>query len=188
MGRTIDRVDELFKEFLYVSKPESGEPEAFDLKGCVHDCLDLLAPRFERLGVKVAVELPEPPAMVRGYPVSLKRALINVLTNAEQVSPQGGTVCVKLTRDGESGVVEIADEGPGIPRADRHRVFDMFVSSRPGGTGLGLSLAKTAVESCGGTIRAEDRPGGGTRMMIRIPLCGRGANGAGALSAPHVRG
>ena len=168
--RTIDRADMVFREFLFVSKPESGQPEAIDLNVALRDCLDLLSPRVERLGLKVAAEIAAHPLPARGYPVSLKRAFLNILINAEQASPEGGTIFVKSWREGGDGMVEIADQGPGIPPSDRRRVFEMFVSTRPGGTGLGLNLAKRAIEDCGGSISALDRAGGGARMVIRIPM------------------
>jgi signal transduction histidine kinase len=170
IGRTIDRLDDLFREFLYVSKPGAAAPEPFELGSCVQDCLDLLTSRFERLGIRLKAEMPAEVLMIRGFPSSLKRGIINVLTNAEQASPPGGTVHVKLSKEEGSALLEIADEGPGIPKSHRHRIFDMFVSTRPGGTGLGLSLARAAVEDCRGTIGAHDRPGGGACFVIRIPL------------------
>ena len=67
-------------------------------------------------------------------------------------------------------MISVEDEGPGITEADRERIFDMFVSRRPDGLGLGLYLAKAAVENSGGKIMAENRPEGGARFVIRIPL------------------
>ncbi len=176
-ARTIDRIDALLKEFLFVGRPDAAAREPVDLVACVRDCLDLLTPRFERLGVAIAAKLPEGGAVVEAHPAGLKRALLNILTNAEQASAPGGTIRVEVRVEPDAGVIEVADEGPGIPRHLRGRVFDMFVSGRPGGTGLGLSLARTAIEGCGGRVTAEEPRGRGARLVVRLPLAPEGEDG-----------
>jgi signal transduction histidine kinase len=167
--RTMDRVDAVMREFLYVSRPEPSVRERVDLNGCVRDCADLLGPRFEAAGVHLLFEMAPGPIDVLGFGVGIKRALINVLTNAKQVSPKGGTVTVRTGLAGGRGFVQVDDEGPGIPKETASRMFDMFVTYRQGGTGLGLHLARAAVESSGGTIVAENRPEGGARFTLRLP-------------------
>jgi signal transduction histidine kinase len=167
--KTIDRIDLVMKEFLYVSKPETGLREHVAINACIHDCLDLLGPRMEQANVHIRLNLDEPGMEVTGRSVALKRALINVLTNAKQASPSGGTVTVSTRREDGYAVVVIEDEGPGIPEPEKNRIFDMFVSGKPGGVGLGLYLAKAAVESNRGKITAENRVEGGARFVIRLP-------------------
>lgn len=170
---TMDRVDLVMREFLYVSKPGAREPERFDVNACIRDCIDLLGPRFERAGVRLEVELAGVSLHVVGQSVGLKRAVINVLTNAKQATPAGRSVAVKSFLEGNRVVVSVEDEGPGVKQEDLKRMFEMFVSGRPDGIGLGLYLAKAAVENCGGTIEAENRAEGGARFVIRMPV-GRG--------------
>jgi len=168
--KTMDRMDRVMREFLYVSKPDTRSPEPFDLNTCVHDCIDLLLPRFERAGVRLESPLTTDPLPMQGHVMALKRALINVLTNANQASPSGHTVRIATVKDGKDGVITVDDEGPGIDSQDLKRIFEMFVTGRPDGIGLGLHLAKLAVESCGGTITAENRHEGGARFTLRLPL------------------
>ncbi len=99
-----------------------------------------------------------------------KQALINLLVNARQVLPKGGTVKVR-TRAGSGGeaVLEIEDNGPGIPEEFRDRIFEVFFSSRGGGTGLGLPIARQIVERHGGRIELESEVGAGTTFRIRLP-------------------
>lgn len=170
---TMDRVDLVMREFLYVSKPESRVQERFDVNASVRDCLDLLGPRFERAGLRLTSDLLAEPVYVMGQSVGLKRAIINVLTNAKQASPAGGTVAVKTLREGNELVILVDDEGPGIREDELKRLFEMFVTGRPDGIGLGLYLAKAAVENCGGTITAGNHAGGGARFIIRLPLADR---------------
>lgn len=168
--KTSDRIDSVLGEFLYVSTPSPARTEPVELNSCVKDCLMLLEPRFETTGVTMRIELADGQLELIANALDVKRALINVLTNAQQASPAGGTVTVKTCRTDNLATVEVSDQGPGIPVADRNRVFEMFVSMRPGGTGLGLALAKDAVERSGGSLSVEDNPGGGAKFRISLPL------------------
>ncbi|MEI8351848.1 MAG: HAMP domain-containing sensor histidine kinase [bacterium] len=167
---TMDRVDLVMREFLYVSRPGARDPERFDVNACVQDCVTLLGPRFESADVILECRLDPGPLEVTGQAVAVKRAVINVLTNAKQVSTTGGRVTLTTRRDGHQAVLDIEDEGPGIQESHRTRIFEMFVTGRPDGTGLGLYLARAAVENSGGTIAAANRPQGGARFTIRLPL------------------
>jgi len=167
---TMDRVDLVMREFLYVSKPEAREPERFEVNACVRDCVDLLGPRFERAGIRLEAQLASSLLNMVGQSVGLKRAIINVLTNAKQATPAGRAVTVKTLQEGDMAVIMVEDEGPGIKKNEIKRLFEMFVTGRPDGIGLGLYLAKAAVENCGGTIAAENRTGGGACFTIRLPL------------------
>lgn len=166
---TMARMDLVMREFLYVSRPASREVEAVDVNACVKDSLDLLGPRFEREGLRLAVELATGPLFTRGQSVGLKRAVINILMNAKQASPKGGVVRVVTRAEGGAVLIVVEDQGPGIPPAVKRRIFEMFVTGRPDGIGLGLYLAKAAVEAGGGAITAETRPEGGARFTIRLP-------------------
>jgi len=171
-GHTIDRMDKIFQEFLFLSRPASDTGETVRLNACIRDCIDLLAARFEQAGVAIKTQLSESDSEVMGQPTALKRAIINVLTNAENFSTKGGSVTVRCTCENESAIVEIMDEGPGVPDKEKERIFEMFVTSRAGGTGLGLALARTAIEDSGGTIGVENRPEGGACFRIVLPLAG----------------
>jgi signal transduction histidine kinase len=167
---TIDRLDKVFKEFLYVSKPPSDERESLDLADCINECIAMLEPRLAQAEVRVKLDLPYDGLQVLAYQASLQRALMNVITNAEQFSRPGEAVTVKAHRAGRHARIDVIDSGPGVPGSDRHRVFDMFVSSRPGGTGLGLFLARTAIERCGGSIEIVDTREEGACFRIVLPL------------------
>ncbi|MGH9362488.1 MAG: sensor histidine kinase, partial [Thermoanaerobaculia bacterium] len=114
-------------------------------------------------------------------PERLVQVFENLLDNAIGFSPDGGTVRVELgARDGV-GVVEVADQGPGVPPELLPRAFDRFVSYRPaaepaepgrnGHSGLGLAIVKAIVEGYGGRVALANRPGGGAAAEVRLPLC-----------------
>lgn len=168
---TMDRVDLVMREFLFVSKPESREAERFDVNECVRDCITLLGPRFERAEIMLEPRLTQDSLGMMGQSVALKRAIINVLSNAKQMSVAGQRVVVTTRLDRTHAVLTVEDEGPGIKPGDLNLIFEMFVTGRPDGIGLGLYLAKAAVENSGGTISAENRKESGARFIIRLPLC-----------------
>ena len=168
ISRTVGRMDKVFQEFLYMARPADEPPEPVDLAECVRECVETLAPRFEQAGVTPATVWAAPPPAAMASPFALRRALLNVMMNAVQFAPAGSRVEVDAAVTEGRIALDVLDRGPGIPRRQRRRVFEMFVTTRPGGTGLGLFLARTAVRKCGGDIAALERPGGGT--VIRITL------------------
>jgi signal transduction histidine kinase len=114
-----------------------------------------------------------PGLLVEGRPLALKRALRNLVDNA---ASHGGGARVAIRQDGEWAVIEIADDGPGIPEALLGRVFEPFFRVDPGrrksrpGAGLGLAIAKEIIDQAGGTVRIENRPEGGLRQSVRLPV------------------
>ena len=103
-------------------------------------------------------------------PVRIDRALHNLVRNAIEAAPRGGHVVVSTRDDPHSTVVVVDDDGPGIPPEDRPRIFELFFTRKRGGTGLGLPLARRAIHDHGGELEVLDRPGGGARFVVHMPL------------------
>jgi signal transduction histidine kinase len=126
-------------------------------------------PGSHRMEVRVEEGLPPLPGSMDG----LRRALVNLLVNAVQSSPDGGTVrvVVRAEPDRRSFIgMGVEDEAGGIPEKDMRRIFEPFFSTRPTGTGLGLSIVKSIVEAHDGDIRVENRPGRGAAFWLSLPL------------------
>jgi len=115
--------------------------------------------------------------LVRGDEERLRQVLVNLCLNALEAVGPGGRVCVSCSAraqerlDGTDPWVEVLveDDGPGIPESDRDRIFEPFFTTKAKGSGLGLSIVHAIVTQHGGTIQAEDRPGGGARIVLRLP-------------------
>jgi len=170
MRHTLDRMEKVFQEFLLLARPGEEIAERLDLGECARECLELLTPRFEAAGVTSELCMPEGEAFIQASEAAVKRALLNVLLNATQHAGTGGRVTVILSRVGTRIRLEVCDTGTGIPKEDRERVFEMFYTTRPQGTGLGLFLARTAIEKNGGTLVAVEPNDGGACLRMEYPV------------------
>ncbi|MDD4101959.1 MAG: HAMP domain-containing sensor histidine kinase [Kiritimatiellae bacterium] len=170
IARTMDRMDKVFQEFLFLARPADEKPEAVDIAQILRECIDTLAPRSEQTSLVITLECHGLLALVAAFPFALRRALLIVLMNAIQFAPKGSEISVVITGHSDHVVLDILDRGPGIPPDKRESVFEMFTTARPEGTGLGLFLARTAIRRCGGDIRALGREGGGADIRINLPI------------------
>lgn len=179
----IKRLDGLVNNFLAYARPGSPQFRSLDLNQVVNEVLKFLENDFRQSQIGLESDLEPLLPNVEIDERQFKQALMNLLVNARQVLDAGGVVRVR-TRAASNGeaVLEVEDDGPGIPEASRERIFEVFYSSRGGGTGLGLPIARQIVERHGGTIELESIVGSGTKFTIRLP---RRHRGPGPLAAPQ---
>jgi len=125
--------------------------------------------------VRLAADVAPPDLAVKADPARLHQVLANLLDNASRHSPPGGLVTVSARASGGGVRLSVCDQGPGIPAADRDRAFERFSrlsagpSSRDGGGGLGLAIAREVVELHGGSLSAQDNPPAGCAMVLELP-------------------
>jgi len=167
--REIKRLEGLVNNFLAYARPAAPRFERRDLNELIGELVRFLEGDFTRADVELSAELEPLLPTVELDETQFKQALINLMVNARQVLKQGGKVIAR-TRAGSHGevVVEIEDNGPGIPAEAQERIFEVFYSSRGGGTGLGLPIARQVVERHGGTIELDSEVGRGTTFRIRL--------------------
>ncbi|MDA3925334.1 MAG: ATP-binding protein [Kiritimatiellae bacterium] len=156
ISRTMGRMDKVFTEFLYLAKPADEKPAKLDLHRVITESIDILAPRIEQAGITVETDIPTDIPSPCAHPFAIKRALLNVIMNAIHFSPPEGRILITVEENGNNIVMDISDDGPGIPPSKRKEIFKLFVTGRPEGTGLGLFLAKTAIHRCKGDISVVD--------------------------------
>jgi signal transduction histidine kinase len=166
----IRRLSNLVNNFLSYARPHQANFESKDLNAILRDLCVFLRPEFEtrRLYLKQDLSPYLPPVdLDEGL---IRQAVMNIMINATQVLKEGGTVTVS-SRVGPQGeaIATIADDGPGIRPEDRERIFDVFFSSRGGGTGLGLPIASRILQAHGGTIALESEVGKGARFILTLP-------------------
>ena len=131
-------------------------------------------------GTPLEVRWREPLPPLEADPGALAEAVRNLVHNAVKYAPDGGPPCLEVRRFGRSVVFAVSDRGPGLPRgAAREKLFEPFVRRvdrtrpDPGGTGVGLAIARQIVRAHGGRLGAMSRPGGGSRFVILVPCRGR---------------
>jgi signal transduction histidine kinase len=176
ISRSITELDQLIDEILLASrldtKQADAEPfETLDLTGLAPD-------ECARVNDDLNAELPGGHSLVvQGSPRLLRRLIRNLLENARRYGR--GDISLELAHLDAGGkpfaVIRVLDRGPGVPADKRERIFEPFyrlpgASEREGGVGLGLSLVKSISERHGGSVRCEDRPGGGAAFIGELPM------------------
>ncbi|MBX5483523.1 MAG: GAF domain-containing protein, partial [Myxococcaceae bacterium] len=170
-----DRLNRIVGELLDFARPRALSLQLANLGRLVEESVD--AAQAERSpGAVVRFDLQIPPDLPE-LPMDrhlLRQALVNVLVNAVQAMPQGGTVSVRARLEPAAGEkwarLEVSDQGGGIPPELVHRVFEPFFTTKARGTGLGLALVKRIVEDHRGEVQVRTDPGRGTTFIFRLPL------------------
>jgi signal transduction histidine kinase len=166
----IKRLEQLVNNFLTFARPAQPRFESKDLNQVVRDVIRFLDADFRQSDVEVRTDLAQLLPTTELDETLFKQALMNLLVNSRQVLKRNGLITLR-TRAGAGGeaVLEVSDNGPGIPSDAQERIFDVFFSRRGGGTGLGLPIAKQIIERHGGTIELNSVEGRGTTFRIRLP-------------------
>ena len=170
----------LINDILDLAKVEAGRMELnvseFNLPATIDNALTLVRERASRHGLKLSAQVDPELGELTGDERKVKQVLLNLLSNAVKFTPEGGSVTVRVRRDGELAEIAVADTGVGIAPADQAVVFEEFkqvgndVTKKGEGTGLGLALAKSFVELHGGRIWLASEPGKGSTFFFTLPL------------------
>ncbi len=169
-----ERLNRLVDNLLDMTRLESGRIKPA-LDWCdVHDLVHAAVRKLSRdlSGHRVSIEIAADLPLVRLDFGLIEQALTNLLHNASVYTPRDSGIEVRVSMEGDQCLFVVADTGPGLPKESLPRIFEKFYrvpGSASGGTGLGLSIALGFVEAHGGTIRAENRTGGGAQFIIRLP-------------------
>ena len=183
IDRHIDRVErsakrmlQMIDSLLLLAQLDSADPhriseslESLAVDQLAGEVAGDLSPLADEARVLLAVSAPER-VRVRGNRAWLGQVLANLVTNAIRHAPNGTRVEIVVLAEGSDASCEVSDRGPGVPIADRERIFDRFQrGEKPGSLGLGLHICREIIRLHGGRIWVEDNPGGGARFVFRIP-------------------
>ncbi len=171
IGSEIRRLDRVVQGFLRFMRPQEITFARLDLNELLQNQVALLEAEWRAQGVRVALALdPELPPIGADSEL-LRQAWLNILQNAGQAMPAGGTVTVRSECDGRDWVrVSVADEGVGVPAEDLDRIFKLYYTTKPEGSGIGLSVVYRIVQMHDGTIDVQSEVGRGTTMTVRLPV------------------
>jgi signal transduction histidine kinase len=177
----VDRLEHTVQAFLDFARLPAPQCSTCDFRDVVSQAIELVRVRSGQQGVEIMVRAPNEAVWVSVDKAQLCTVLINLFLNALDAMPQGGTLEVDLHSLPESGVrLSVADTGSGIPPQVFARLFTPFTTTKPTGTGLGLTISGRIVEEHGGRISASNQPQGGACFVITLPLVSQ------APASPHT--
>ena len=166
----IDRLDAVVKRFLDFARPMDVRLEPTQLAELLREVLEVAQPQLQRAKVEVAQLLPIGIPEVFVDRDLLKQAVLNLVLNAVDAMPGGGQLQLTLSRRGEVAEITVGDTGKGIPPELRQKVFQLFFTTRPGGSGIGLASTFRIVQLHNGSINFTSEVGRGTTFRIELPL------------------
>jgi signal transduction histidine kinase len=177
----LDRVVQVLADF---SRPVELQLREQDLRDVIGDVLTLAAVELSTRNVTLTSVLPSKPLVANVDADLLKQAMLNVIQNGAQAMPDGGKLVVILEEErdaavpgdrarpqsSKSAVLRISDEGPGIPEEIRGKIFDLYFTTKSGGSGIGLSMTYRILQLHHGSIEVQSNVNCGTEFLLRIPL------------------
>lgn len=179
--RRLDRVVQTLADF---SRPVELQLREQDLRDVFGDVLALSSEELSTRKVTLLSQMPSNPLVANVDADLLKQAALNVIQNGAQAMPEGGTLAVTLEEDSRAGangdksrspgqktaILRISDQGPGIPEEIREKIFDLYFTTKSGGSGIGLAMTYRILQLHHGSIEVESNIGRGTEFRLRIPL------------------
>jgi signal transduction histidine kinase len=168
--READRLETLLKEMLDLSRPLELHVSTADVRRLVESTLPLVEAEAKNRDVRIETSWDARLSSIACDQGRIRQALLNLLMNAVQASPEGERVDIRARRTGAKAFIDIVDRGPGIPKEMRESIFLPFFTTKAEGTGLGLPIAAKIVQAHGGRLRALENLDKGTIFRIMLPL------------------
>ncbi len=167
-----ERLEQLVTDLLTFARPRDPQISRFDFARLLSDLKAVLQPKLETARINLGIDANPPELIVDSDEGGLRQVLLNVLLNAMDSIPADGRITIRARHDDKTHmlIAEIEDSGSGLGGRDPEKLFQPFATTKTKGTGLGLSISRQIVERLGGTMDLADRPDGGTRCTIRLPL------------------
>ncbi len=170
LDKEIDRLDAVVKRFLDFTRPMEVRLEPTQLSELLKEVLEIAQPQLQKANIHVAQLLPIDVPEVYVDRALLKQAVLNLVLNAGESMSGGGQLRLMLTRRGEMAEISVGDTGKGIPPEHRQKIFQLFFTTRPGGSGIGLASTFRIVQLLNGSIDFTTEVGKGTTFRIELPL------------------
>jgi PAS domain S-box-containing protein len=170
IGSEIKRLDRVVQTLVDFTRPVELRLSEIDLRKLVDDVVMLASPEAERHHVHVERKNSPESLPVRVDADLVKQAVLNIVINGVQAMPTGGDLRVTLRREGENATLEVEDGGPGIPAEIRDKIFNLYFTTKNGGSGIGLAMAYRVVQLHNGSLEFDSIEGQGARFYLRFPL------------------
>jgi len=170
IGSEIRRLDRVVQTLVDFTRPVELRLAETDLRKLVEDVITLASPEAAQRQVRIHREASPSPLPVRIDADLLKQAILNIVVNGVQSMPEGGNLYVAATREGENALIAVRDEGPGIPADVRDKIFNLYFTTKKGGSGIGLSVSYRILQLHHGSLEFDSAEGHGSVFSLRIPL------------------
>jgi PAS domain S-box-containing protein len=171
IGGEIRRLDRVVQGFLKFMRPQELALKPVDLNAMVQSVGALLEAESQSHGVRFVLDLDPALPVVSADEELLRQAFINIVQNACQAMQEGGAVRIRTRPEGLDWVrVSVTDQGVGIAPEDLDKIFKLYYTSKPGGSGIGLSVVYRILQLHDGTVEAKSQPGRGTAVIVRLPV------------------
>ena len=165
-------LDNFVTEFLRFARPPRLNRQPVAVRLLLADLVTFVGPECSRKGVSVSLAVEGGPETVVVDGFQLKHAVLNLVLNALQATPKGGAIAIEAGGDDRALEIRVRDGGEGMSEGVLPRAFDAFFTTREGGTGLGLPIARRIVEAHGGRLDLQSREGEGTLATLSLPAAG----------------
>lgn len=165
-------LDRFVSEFLRFARPPRPACETVAVASLLEDLVAFIGPQCASQGVTLTLAAGGGPETARVDPIQIKHAVLNLVLNALQATSAGGEIGIGTRGDARMLVIEVKDSGEGMDDAVLARVFDAFFTTREGGTGLGLPIARRIAEAHGGRLGVTSGAGRGTVAALSLPVGG----------------
>ncbi len=165
----ITRLEQLIQSFLDFARPPVPEKRLLDIRGLVEQTVAFVAGRAAAASVEIKLRLPPIPARAAVDPGQMRQVLLNLVLNALDAMPSGGTIIIELEERDSWLTLQVGDCGCGLPVDLGEHIFDPFTTTKPTGLGLGLSICRRIATAHGGTITGSNRSPGGAVFTFRVP-------------------
>lgn len=170
IGSEIQRLDRVVQTLVDFTRPVELRLAEMDLRKLVDDVVMLASPAAEQNQVHIERLAGQETLPTRIDSDLVKQAVLNIVINGVQAMPEGGTLHLALRREGENALLTIRDQGHGIPEDIRDKVFNLYFTTKKGGTGIGLAMAYRVVQLHHGSLEFDSGAGEGTTFYLRFPL------------------
>jgi signal transduction histidine kinase len=170
IGNEIHRLDRVVQILVDFTRPRDLRIEEIDLKRVLEDVLMLATPDAEQHGVTIVRDLAPAPLGVNVDLDFMKQAILNVVLNGVQAMPQGGTLTISAHREEDQVITEIRDEGSGIPPEIQEKIFELYFTTKQGGSGIGLAQTYQVMQWHYGSVDFVSVEGHGTTFRLTLPL------------------
>lgn len=170
IGSEIHRLDRVVQILVDFTRQRELHMEETDLRKLVNEVALLASPDAEVHGVRIVRELPEEALSAKVDEDLMKQALLNIVINGEQAMPHGGMLTISARREEGNAVIEVRDQGSGIPKDVQDKIFELYFTTKKGGSGFGLAHTYQIMHWHYGSVDFETTEGQGTTFRLRLPL------------------